>query len=301
MCIINEQSDSSAIKDLQMRLVLLELMSDTDISGQFDSPTKAAINTFANSHNMENSGIVTEELWEKLVNETYALGDRTLYLRIPNFRGADCRSLQKILGTLGFSVGEEDGVFGVLTEAALRRYQQNMGLPSDGIVGAYTYQSLHMLEHAWSGKEAHKGQRTLGLARVAEVLESHAVCIFGKSPFTRSIANRMSNLALATTYASKIVSAENLSVAPDDNMILFEIAMMGEIEKNDISKNDIIYTDDKQLNVNINNGIKDALLHKPHKMRVLIKEKSWEQAKEERSAQHYAINLLDALCSSLEK
>lgn len=301
MCIINEQSDSSAIKDLQMRLVLLELMSDTDISGHYDSPTKAAIKTFAKSHNMESLDIVSEKLWEKLVNETYALGDRTLYLRIPNFRGADCRALQKILGTLGFSVGEEDGVFGVLTEAALRRYQQNMGLPSDGIVGAYTYQSLHMLEHAWSGKEAHKGQRTLGLARVAEVLESHAVCIFGKSPFTRSIANRMSNLALATTYASKIVSAENLSVAPDDNMILFEIAMLSEIDKSEVSDDDIIYTDDKQLNGNIHNGIKNALQLKPHKMRVLIKEKSWEQAKEERSAQHYAINLLDALCSSLEK
>lgn len=301
MCVITEKSESSAIKDLQKRFVVLELLAEANITGAFDDPTRSAIDAFAKSHNLENKGVVTEELWEKLVNETYALGDRTLYLRVPNFRGADCRTLQKILGTLGFSVGEEDGIFGVLTEAALRRYQQNMGLPSDGIVGAYTYQSLHMLEHAWSGKEAHKGQRTLGLARVAEVLEHNAVCIFGKSPFTRSIASRMSNLALATTYASKIVSAENLRVVPDSNMILLEIAMTNEIDEQDIEDADIMYSDNKQLNIDIQNGIVEALQKVPHRMRVLIKDKSWEQAKEERSAQHYAINLLDALCSSLEK
>lgn len=300
MYIINENASTSAVLDLQNRLVLVGLMKENEISGKFDSATTTAVEKFATHAGIESLDGVSRKLWEELVSETYQLGDRTLYLRIPNFKGSDCRKLQKILGTLGFSVGEEDGVFGVLTEAALRRYQQNMGLPSDGIVGAYTYQSLQMLEHAWSGKEAHKGQRTLGLARVADVLESHAVCIFGKSPFTRSIANRMSNLALATTYASRIVSAEDLSVTPDENMILFEIAMSEDL-KNKQKNLDVVYTDDSTLNDNIKRAIKNSLGINPHKLRIIIKNKSWEEAKEERSAQHYAINLLDALCLALEK
>ncbi|MFR7650045.1 MAG: peptidoglycan-binding domain-containing protein [Eggerthella lenta] len=53
----------------------------------------------------------------------------------------------------------------VLTEEALRRFQLNLGLPSDGIAGAYTYAALRSLAHSWVGKATHSPVRHLGFAR----------------------------------------------------------------------------------------------------------------------------------------
>src|SRR5699024_2487008 len=121
-----------------------------------------------------------------------------------------------------------DGIFGAFTELALRKFQLNMGLPSDGIAGAYTYAAIRNLHHSWEGKEAVHGSNHLGFARAADVLESNALCLFGTQEFTRSVASRMSNLALATNPASKIMSADSLLVAPDENMLLVHIVLPEE-------------------------------------------------------------------------
>ena len=49
---------------------------------------------------------------------------------------------QDDLNTLGYSTGGLDGIFGARTQDAVRRYQQNVGLTSDGIVGCNTWRSL---------------------------------------------------------------------------------------------------------------------------------------------------------------
>lgn len=296
---IKEGSSGDAVKDIQERLAKIEYLSTSKITSHFDANTKQAIEKFCKDCNIEIRDFVDEEVWGELVDATYTLGDRTLYLRMPNFHGSDCKQLQQILGTLGFSVGDEDGRFGVLTESALRQFQLNMGLPSDGIVGAYTYRSIQSLQHSWQGKTAHKDRRVLGLSRVADVLEKNAVCLFGTCDFTRSVANRMSNLALATTPASKVVSAENLSVAPDERMLLFEIALPNSDDKIE-GEAHVFYSDDENL---LQSDLEKAFVNlknsSNNRIRVLLPNKSWEEAKEERSAQHYAINLLDALCTSL--
>lgn len=126
----------------------------------------------------------------------------------------DVRTLQEALSALGFSCGIADGIFGVHTEDALRRFQLNMGLPTDGIAGAFTFRALLHLQHSWKGKDSFSPVPRLGFARAAQVLESNLICLFGTSEFTRSVAARMSNLALATTPASKVTSADSLLVAP---------------------------------------------------------------------------------------
>ena len=63
-------------------------------------------------------------------------------------RGDAVRRLQRILQELGYSLGIAgiDGVFGSMTQAAVRRFQRDHGLEADGVVGAMTWDMLMMLE-----------------------------------------------------------------------------------------------------------------------------------------------------------
>ncbi len=60
-------------------------------------------------------------------------------------REIDVKELQRNLKTLGFDPGPVDGIFGKLTEKAVRSFQEYCGLTVDGIVGYQTEQVLFPL------------------------------------------------------------------------------------------------------------------------------------------------------------
>lgn len=72
-------------------------------------------------------------MWSALIEASWALGDRVLYLRTPNLRGEDVADLQAKLNLIGFDCGRVDGIFGPATQAALTEFQRNIGLPTNGI------------------------------------------------------------------------------------------------------------------------------------------------------------------------
>ena len=160
--------------------------------------------------------------------EGFELGERLLYLRTPYFSGKDVEQLQTALGALGFACGGVSGTFGAYTEGALRKFQLNMGLVPDGIAGVKTYNTLRHLSNAWKDKPQIEDRAYMGFARAADVLENHAVCLFGTEEFTRAVASNMSNLAMATNPRSKMVSAETLLVPPDASMLLAHIVREGQ-------------------------------------------------------------------------
>ena len=57
-------------------------------------------------------------------------------------RGDDVAELQQRLCALGFDTGRVDGIFGDATAKALREFQENAALPSDGILGTETLREL---------------------------------------------------------------------------------------------------------------------------------------------------------------
>ena len=57
-------------------------------------------------------------------------------------RGSAVSDLQRRLATAGFSPGAADGIFGSLTDAAVRSFQRARGLGVDGIVGPQTWGAL---------------------------------------------------------------------------------------------------------------------------------------------------------------
>lgn len=95
-----------------------------------------------------------------MVDASYKLGDRTLYLRLPNFHGADVRALQQALNVLGFACGIDDGYFGPHTEAALQQFQENVGLFADGMAFQDTFNYIKRLHHVWEG-QAFRGEHRL--------------------------------------------------------------------------------------------------------------------------------------------
>ena len=56
--------------------------------------------------------------------------------------GPDVAAIQEKLLMEGYDIGIPDGVYGARTVAAVKKYQKQMGLEADGVVGDYTYKKL---------------------------------------------------------------------------------------------------------------------------------------------------------------
>lgn len=130
-----------ATSDIQRRLKKMGF-TNLDTDGIFGSLTSQAVSQFQQDRGLLANGIVDEETWQELVEASYSVGERTLYLKSPMIQGDDVRTLQIWLRTLGFDPGPVDGDFGEETEEALKEFQYNMGLKIDGIASAGTIKSF---------------------------------------------------------------------------------------------------------------------------------------------------------------
>lgn len=147
MRIIREGAQGPDVHDVQRRLVALghridPIELDTDRLGPYSA---AAVREFQTTRSIRVDGIVGPETWAHLVEAGYRLGDRTLYLRFPYFRGDDVRDLQRRLNGLGFDAWREDGIFGEHVDRAVREFQRNVGQTPDGIVGPETFDAFARL------------------------------------------------------------------------------------------------------------------------------------------------------------
>ncbi len=155
-----------AVADIQKRLHELGFSPpgfDAELRDSFfGESTERAVKEFQSKRGLHVDGSVDEVTWHELVEASFRLGDRFLYLRVPPFRGDDVRELQGYLNRLGFNAGREDGIFGEDTDRALRAFQHNTGLPVDGIAGSSTLSCLLRLRHAMkemSVAEVHESLR----------------------------------------------------------------------------------------------------------------------------------------------
>lgn len=132
---------------MQRRLSRLGV-EDVAVDGVFAGATERAIRQFQRARGLPADGEVTDETWLALVEAGYALGDRMLLRTRLALRGDDVAELQQRLNQLGFDAGNEDGIFGRATQAAVEEFQRNTGLAVDGRVGPATVQQLRRLRRS---------------------------------------------------------------------------------------------------------------------------------------------------------
>lgn len=286
-----------AVEDIQRRLRALGFdVGPTGIDGVFLGRTLDAVRAFQERAGLPSDGVVDDATWSALVDATFRLGDRVLYLRIPHLHGADVRLLQEALTVLGFAPGVVDAIFGVYTERAVREFQRNAALPADGIVGAETVSALFNLRHVWEGKEAraHSGA-TKAAVRSEAVLARLRIAVSGADPEGESVARRIVNLAHATSPDAgvRLLTAEQ---APDEGELA--LRLRSEYREPAPAMPLVRYVpDDDAVAARVLTAV--ATARKTDAAGIVI-EVGREVAHDERSAQRAAVAILDALCDAFD-
>ncbi len=293
---IGRNSRGAAVEDVQRRLRAVGY--ELEVDGAYLERTQNAVRSFREAEGLPEGDTVDDRTWAALVDASFSLGDRMLYLRMPFFHGCDVRSLQSILEVLGFAVGDSDGIFGAHTEHALRDFQASVGLVDDGIAGNTTYDAIERLRHAWEGKAPTSAESThMGFARAAEALEKMEACFYGLDEIGRGVASRVANLARATSDIAHVMSADALEAFPPSTML-----MVG-ISSEDVDPSGGIPVIELSTDLSFSRRIQIALESAqttPRRVIVTVPEhgttESGDTVAGERWEQHVAVVLLDAFC-----
>ena len=123
-----------------------------DITGHFGSKTEAAVRKFQRRHGLAQTGAADEQtlaiLYREAGIDAIVTEDETqeeapdAQLLRKGSAGEAVRALQSALDELGYYRGTVTGRYGNLTKEAVRRFQRDHGLSSDGVAGPITLEKL---------------------------------------------------------------------------------------------------------------------------------------------------------------
>lgn len=139
------------VAEVRARLHRLGLLAD-GTGDAFDDDLDSAVRQFQQERGIAIDGIVGPQTFRRLEEARWRLGDRVLqYLPGHAMVGDDVLALQERLTGMGFSPGRLDGIFGPATDHAVREFQLNTGLRTDGTSGPETFRALSRLTRTVGG------------------------------------------------------------------------------------------------------------------------------------------------------
>ena len=300
---ITQGMTGAAVEDIQERLVSIGYNIDQGERDrqEYGISTTTAVTHFRLNMGLSLGGEVDSETWVNRVDESDKMGDRTLYLRLPNFHGADVRQLQHCLNILGFSAGEVDGYYGPFTETAVRHFQESIGELPDGMVFPDTFDAIERLHHVWAGKSANGPHPlgSMGFARAAGVLESVSISITAEDPISRNVAGRVWNLASATNEKSGLDIVESPDMRRPGDRALFVLATT-PLEDGQSVPN-VVVDDPGSLPMRIRTACESSKDEVPV-VRIQLSQggPDYNGTFTVSDAQTYAVMLLDALCAAFD-
>lgn len=299
---ICEGAVGAAVEDIQDRLGSVGYAVDEAerAESRFGRSTATAVARFRLDHGLSLGDTVDAATWSALVDECYQLGDRTLYLRLPNFHGNDVRQLQERLNVLGFSCGEPDGVYGVHTEAAVKLFQESIGALADGMAFPDTFDAIERLRHVWAGKPAAgpHPQGAMGFARAASVLNDAGIAITADDPISRNVAGRIWNLAHATVDDCALDLVDSPESTPADARALIVLSTEPLPENVAPDMGNVMLDDIDTLPMRLRTAIQSSPA-RPRAVRVELPVGA--SAFTISDAQTFAVLLLDAICAAFDR
>jgi N-acetylmuramoyl-L-alanine amidase len=110
------------------------------------------IRSFQQGRGLHVTGELNDVTIRAIEEARWKLGDRSLYLQNSLLmRGDDVAALQARLTEMGFHCGRVDGIYGRMTEAAVKEFQKSVGAAVDGKCGPATIIALLRLTKIVSG------------------------------------------------------------------------------------------------------------------------------------------------------
>ena len=175
---------SAAAAEVRAILAALGLLNNTHPAtvDVLDPAADRALRAFQQNRGLTVDGIVGPDTYRALYSARWRLGDRVLiHNATAPQHGDDVESLQNNLLGLGYDSGRADGLFGPLTEKALRNFQRDSGLLPDGVCAGATLRALDQL-----GRRIVGGRPQL-LREMAAVADAR-ICSASGSSSTRATA-----------------------------------------------------------------------------------------------------------------
>jgi N-acetylmuramoyl-L-alanine amidase len=183
MALYRSGDTGDAVRDIQERLTRLGHLIDPDEPGTFGAGTVRATIEFQRDNHINPDGMVGRETWRTLVDAGFRLGDRVLYYRMPMLHGHDVADLQRRLNSLGFDVGNIDGIFGPGTLRAVLEFQHNREMAEDGIVGPEVVGDLTLMVRATDKVGREMVRDRVWLAELPQTVAGQRIFL---DPFCRS-------------------------------------------------------------------------------------------------------------------
>ena len=138
-------STGSDVRDLQTDLTTLGYYW-ADITGSYGTKTEAAVKSFQKAKGLTADGVAGSKTISAIAAAIDRMGASSgssssvssgAALKL-NSQGDKVAQLQKDLETLGYYYADITGNFGAKTEAAVKAFQKDKGLTSDGVAGSKT-------------------------------------------------------------------------------------------------------------------------------------------------------------------